>query len=61
MSQRYANGGRGFGWASSSDGLLWVLLVMLFFYLGWHYAPVLRDWVQALPVLHYAAASGVII
>jgi phage shock protein PspC (stress-responsive transcriptional regulator) len=52
MSQRQANGGRSFGWASSTDGLLWVLLVALFFYLAWQYAPSLREWAQAIPVIN---------
>ena len=50
LAQRHANGGRTLGWASSMDALLWAMLVALFLYLAWHYAPGLRDWAQALPV-----------
>lgn len=46
-SQRYANGGTRAGWATSTDALLWVLLVTLFFYLAWQYAPDAPRWVQA--------------
>jgi hypothetical protein len=57
LSHRYANGGRGFGAVSSADGLLWVLLVVLFFYAAWHYAPGLGDWLQALPWWHGRTAA----
>jgi hypothetical protein len=42
VSHRYANGGRSFGWASAADGLLWTLLVILFFYAAWRFAPELQ-------------------
>lgn len=46
LSQRYANGGRSFGWASGTDGVFWVLLVVLFFYLGSQLLPELQDWLR---------------
>lgn len=53
LSQRCANGGSTLGWASATDTLFWVLLVVLFFYLGALHLPEMSAWLhQLLPVRH---------
>ncbi len=56
-SQRYANGGRSFGWAGAVDALLWVGLVAAFCWTAWHYSADVRAWLQALPATHLTPAG----
>ncbi len=50
QAQRYANDGSR-GWAAVGDGLLWTIVVLTLLWFAWHYAPMLREWVQAVPTM----------
>lgn len=56
-SQRYANGGRTFGWAGSFDGLLWLMFVVALAYAAWHYSADVRSWLQAWPAVRFTPAG----